>query len=176
MVFMMLRSTTSRLFALAVIAALGFALLPPAAAPTFPELTGRVVDDHAPGELGKGRSRGGRQKREAERGYDRQREEARRGRAQHHENHDALAWRQRGWRTLELHLGVLRRLLRNREVLHRFGVRIEQRTPPTAGDGAKLRVVVLDRGDVVAPGNGDTVLRTFAVSYTHLRAHETVLD
>ena len=45
MVFMMLRSTTSRLFALAVIAALGFALLPAAAAPTFPELTGRVVDD-----------------------------------------------------------------------------------------------------------------------------------
>jgi len=45
MAFMMLRSTTSRLFAMAVIAALGFALLPATAAPTFPELTGRVVDD-----------------------------------------------------------------------------------------------------------------------------------
>ena len=45
MAFMMLRSTTSRLFALALIAALGFALLPVSAAPTFPELTGRVVDD-----------------------------------------------------------------------------------------------------------------------------------
>ncbi len=45
MAFMMLRSTTSRLFALALIAALGFAILPVSAAPTFPELTGRVVDD-----------------------------------------------------------------------------------------------------------------------------------
>jgi uncharacterized protein len=43
--FMMLRSTTLRLFALALAAALGLALVPATAAPTFPALSGRVVDD-----------------------------------------------------------------------------------------------------------------------------------
>lgn len=45
MTFMILRSTTLRVLALALVAALCFALLPASAAPTFPTLTGRVVDD-----------------------------------------------------------------------------------------------------------------------------------
>jgi uncharacterized protein len=45
MAFMKLRSTASYVCALTLAAVLGFAFLPTIAAPTFPALTGRVVDD-----------------------------------------------------------------------------------------------------------------------------------
>lgn len=45
MAVMMLRSKTSLAFALALVAVLGLAIVPAFAAPTFPTLTGRVVDD-----------------------------------------------------------------------------------------------------------------------------------
>ena len=60
--------------------------------------------------------------------------------------------------TLELHLRHLGGLLGDGEVLHRLRIGIEDRAPPASGDGPDLGVVVLDRGDVVAPGDGDTVL------------------
>ena len=41
------------------------------------------------------------------------------------------------------------------------GIGIKHRAPPAAGDGPDLGVVVLDRGDVVAPGDGDAVLGAF---------------
>src|SRR5262245_64224544 len=61
----------------------------------------------------------------------------------------------------ELHLRHFGRLFRYGEVLHGFGVPIEDRTPPASGNGPKLSVVVLHRGDVITPRNGDTVLSTF---------------
>jgi len=45
MAFMMLRFTTLPILAVALVGALGLASLPLFAAPTFPTLTGRVVDD-----------------------------------------------------------------------------------------------------------------------------------
>ena len=45
MAFMMLRFTTLRILAVALVGALGLASLPLSAAPTFPALTGRVIDD-----------------------------------------------------------------------------------------------------------------------------------
>jgi uncharacterized protein len=45
MAFMKLRSTASYVCALTLVAVLGLALVPAFAAPTFPALTGRVVDD-----------------------------------------------------------------------------------------------------------------------------------
>src|SRR5262249_849027 len=62
---------------------------------------------------------------------------------------------------LELHFRHFGRLFRYGEVLHWFGVPIEDRAPPASGNGPKLRVVVLHRGDVITPRNGDTVLSAF---------------
>ena len=60
--------------------------------------------------------------------------------------------------SLELDLRHLGDLLGDGEILHRLRVGIEQSAPPAAGDGPDLGVVVLNRGDVVAPGDGDAVL------------------
>ena len=62
---------------------------------------------------------------------------------------------------LELHLRHLGGLLGDGKVLHRLGIWIEHRAPPAARDGPDLGVVVLHRGDVVAPGDGDPVLGAF---------------
>src|SRR6516162_3507664 len=58
---------------------------------------------------------------------------------------------------LELHLRHLGGLLGDGKILHRLRIRIEDRSPPASWDGPDLGVVVLDRGDVVAPGDGDAV-------------------
>src|SRR5689334_23767991 len=60
---------------------------------------------------------------------------------------------------LELHLRRLAHVLGHGEVLHGLSVRIEERAPPAAGNGPDLGVVVLDRLDVVAPCDGDAILR-----------------
>src|SRR5262245_32310069 len=61
----------------------------------------------------------------------------------------------------ELHFRHFGRLFRYGEVLHGFGVAIEDRTPPTSWNSHKLRVAVLHCGNVITPRYGDAVLSTF---------------
>src|SRR5215471_17796430 len=70
-----------------------------------------------------------------------------------------LALVRQSW--LELHLRYLGGLLGDGEILHRLGVGIEDGAPPAARNGPDLGIVALDRGDVVAPGDGDAVLGAF---------------
>lgn len=61
----------------------------------------------------------------------------------------------------------LLRLFSDREGLARFGIRIEDRRYPSAGDRAQRRVVGLHRIDVIAPRDRDAVLRSFKLRLQH---------
>src|SRR6516165_6077908 len=61
----------------------------------------------------------------------------------------------------ELHLRRPGHVFGDRERLHGLVAPIERRGPDHAGERAQLRVVLPHRFDVVAPGDGDAVLRAF---------------
>src|SRR6516164_4177461 len=61
----------------------------------------------------------------------------------------------------ELHLRRPGHVLGDRERLHGLVAPVERRGPDHAGERAQLRVVLPHRVDVIAPGDGDAVLRAF---------------
>src|SRR5262249_52960860 len=61
----------------------------------------------------------------------------------------------------ELHLRRSGHVFGDRERLHGLVAPVERRGPDDAGERTQLRVVLPHRFDVVAPGDGDAVLRAF---------------
>src|SRR6266487_1420111 len=61
----------------------------------------------------------------------------------------------------KLHLRGPGHVFGNRKRLHGLVAPVERRGPDHAGERAQLRVVLADRFDVVAPGNGDAILGPF---------------
>src|SRR5262245_58475768 len=59
--------------------------------------------------------------------------------------------------SLELHLRHFGRLFRHGKVLHGFGVRVEDRTPPSSGNSPEFGIIILHGGDIIAPRNGNAV-------------------
>src|SRR6516162_7393320 len=72
----------------------------------------------------------------------------------------------------ELHLRRPPHVFGHRERLHRLVAPIERRGPDHAGERAQLGVVLPHRFDVVAPGDGDAVLRAFELRLRVLEALE----